>query len=145
MQEISAAQIVRRIFAAATLGFLAIGLLHRADPRWLIASGVFGTIWLAWDLLVEHLLAPLTDWLSGMLSDGIGVPNDSTVANLRPTLDDTIRLLEGHLERGASRHVDINAALRLAEIYRLKHDEENARRVIDVARVRYPDAEELRG
>ncbi len=36
----------------------------------------------------------------------------------RPTLDDTIRLLESHLSQGASRSVEIQAAIRLEEIYR---------------------------
>ncbi len=63
----------------------------------------------------------------------------------RLSLDDTIRLLEGHIERGASRRVEINSAIRLEEIYRMvKKDPAAAGRVIERVRERYPDAVKLR-
>ena len=54
------------------------------------------------------------------------------------------QFLEGHLERGASPRVEINAAIRLEEIYRtVKQDPERARRVVDLVLERYPTAPKL--
>lgn len=135
-------RIVRVIFGTATFLFLGAALVVRSDPRLYAASAVFGTVWWLWDLLVEYVVEPLGQWVvRELLGGGIG----ATPSGLRPDLDDTIRFLEAHLARGAGRHVDINAAIRLEEIYRLaKKDTAQARRVIEVVRERYPDAPELR-
>ena len=80
------------------------------------------------------------DWIEQLFTGySVGVPHRD-----RPSLDDLIRLLESHLEQGASRQVDINSAIRLEEIYRtVKQDPEKARAVIAKVRERYPDAPEL--
>lgn len=128
------------MFGTATVAFGLIGLAIRGDARWFAASGIFGAIWWAWDLLAAHVFAPLSDWAFRALSgDALGPP-----PNVRPTLDETIRLLENHLERPTTRQVDINAAIRLEEIYRtIKRDSAKARRAIRIVRERYPDAPEL--
>jgi hypothetical protein len=134
-------RIVRAFFAAATFVFLGAALMVRTDPRLYAASAAFGTIWWLWDLLMAYVVEPLGEWfVRQVLGGGIGAaPSD-----LRPDLDDTIRLLEAHLARGGGRHVDINAAVRLEEMYRLaKKDVAQARRVIAIVRERYPDAPEL--
>ncbi len=137
---IGAGRVVRAIFGTATVGFTLIGLLLARDPRWLAAAAAFGAVWWAWDLLVAHVFAPLEAWTTRTLAgDGLGPP-----PNVRPTLDETIQLLERHLERPTTRQVDINAAIRLEEIYRaIKRDPAKARRVIRTVRERYPDAPEL--
>lgn len=127
--------------AAATLVFGAVGLFVR-DARWFAAAGAFGLMWTAWDLLGAYLFGPMGDWLSSFWSGG--ATTESTAANLRPTLDDTVRLLEGHLRPGVARSVVVQAAIRLEEIYRtIKNDPVRAREVIARARELAPDAPEL--
>jgi hypothetical protein len=139
--QVRASTAVRGIFGTATILTFLVALLARDDPRWFVISGTCATIWWAWDLLMEYVFVPIGDWLMLVLTGG---ELTSPPPGARPTMEDTIRLLESHLERGASRHVDINAALRLEEIYRtVKHDAESAKRVVEVALERYPDAKEL--
>jgi len=139
--EISASRVVRTVIATATVVFLVLALLVRSDPRLWAAAAACGTLWWLWDVLLDHVLRPFGDWIvETLLGGGVGAPR----ANTRPTLDDTIRLLESHLERGASRKVEINAAIRLEEIYRtVKNDPARARAVLERVRQRYPDAPEL--
>ncbi len=135
-------RIGRVVFGTATVFFAFFGLLVSDDARWLVAAGAFGIIWGAWDLLLEHVVVPLGDWASHIFVSGTG---SGPPPNIRPTLDDTIRLLESHLEQRASRRVEINAAIRLEEIYRtVKKDPSKAQSVIDRVRQRYPHAPELR-
>jgi hypothetical protein len=137
----SITKLVRGIFGTATIAFAGIGFVVREDPRWFVASGMCGIVWWSWDLLLEYVFEPMGDWLSDQLVGG-GVMGSS--AGMRPNMEETIALLESHLRRGASRKVDINAAIRLEEIYRtVKHDPQRAREVIRLARERYPDAPEL--
>jgi hypothetical protein len=128
----------RRFLATATIVAAVLGLTN--DPHWFAASGAFGVAWWAWDAIWENVLGPIGGWFTGMLTGTYGVeePPDLTV-------DDTIRLLEGHLSAAAvPRHVQIQSALRLAEIYRLtRQDPERARDVIARVRARWPDAPEL--
>jgi len=132
---------VRLLFGTATFATLAVALLVRTDARWYVISGVLGLIWWGWDLLLEYLFVPIGDWF---LSIVVGGALDAPTAGTRPTLDDTVRLLEHHLARPTSRKVDINAAVRLEEIYRVvKKDSVQAQRVIDVVLERYPKAREL--
>jgi hypothetical protein len=140
-EAIGIGQFGRYLFAAATIFCVVFGFGVRDDPRWFAASAAFGTMWWAWDLLIEHLFAPLGHWVERLLTgQEIGASRDHN----RPNLDEVIRLLEGHLDRGASRQVDINSALRLEEIYRtVKKDPARARAVVEKARARYPDAPEL--
>jgi hypothetical protein len=98
--------IVRRFLAVATVIFGLVGLLAR-DPRWLAASGAFGIMWTAWDFLDANLFGPLGDWFSRIMS---GESEAEAAADLRPTLDDTIRLLEDHLQPGVARSVVIQSA-----------------------------------
>ena len=137
----SVARAVRMIFATATVALLGAALVIRSDPRLFVAGGACGAIWWFWDLLVEYVASPFGDWVSTqLLGGGIG----SLPPQARPSLEEVIRLLQSHLERGASRHVDINAAIRLEEIYRtVKKDPARARAAIRLAKERYPDAPEL--
>jgi hypothetical protein len=129
------------VFGTATILCFLGGFVFRADARWFVAAGVFGIIWWTWDLLVEHVFSPFGDWASNLFASGAG---HGPPPNTRPTLDDTIRLLESHLEGRASRQVEINAAIRLEEIYRtVKKDRQKARGVIEEIKGRYPDAPEL--
>ncbi len=138
---VKASTAVRGIFGSATVLTFLVALLVREDPRWFVISGACATIWWAWDLLMEYVFIPTGDWFVSILSGGALT---SPPPGARPTMEDTIRLLESHLEHGASRKVDINAALRLEEIYRtVKQDPERARRVVEIVLERYPDAEEL--
>jgi hypothetical protein len=139
--ELSVSGVVRGVFATATVVFLALGVFLKFDPRLLGAGAACGTIWWLWDLFVDEIVRPVGDWFSqGIVQGGLG----ELPSNDLPSLDDTIRLLEGHLEHGASRHVEINAAIRLEEIYRMvKHDPDRARAVVARVLERYPDSPEL--
>jgi len=131
--------IVRGVFATATIVFGGLGLVIR-EGRLLVAAGAFGILWTVWDVLWDRVISPGTEWGFRTLTEGVG----SAPPNIRPTLDDTIRLLESHLARDASRSVHIQAALRLEEIYRtVRKDPVSARAVLVAARERYPDAPEL--
>jgi hypothetical protein len=138
--SISASKVVRGVFAAGTVTFFVVGLVIRDDPRWFAAAGTLSLVWWAWDILVAHVFAPFGDWFFGLLTgQNIGEP----LNELRPTLDDTIRLLESHLEHGASEQVCVNAAIRLEELYRtVKKDPVGARRVMETVKERFPDAPE---
>lgn len=138
---VSVGRIGRVVFGTATVICGVIGIVVRNDARWFVAAGSLGIVWWFWDLFFEHVLVPFGHWASHLFVSGIG---DGPPPNIRPTLDDTVRLLEGHLEHRASRRVEINAAIRLEEIYRtVKRDPERARAVIQRVRERYPDAPEL--
>jgi hypothetical protein len=131
--------VVRSVLAAATLLFGGLGVVIR-DGRLLVAAGAFGVVWTVWDVLWNRVIGPGTEWGFRTLTEGTGGPP----ANVRPTIDDTIRLLESHLARDASRGVHVQSALRLEEIYRtIRKDPARARAVLDAARARYPDAPEL--
>ncbi len=141
LEDPSPGAVVRGFMAAATLIFGVVGLLVR-DPRWLAASGAFGLMWAGWDFLGSYFFGPLGDWLSRLWSQEVEM--DGGVADLRPTLDDTVRLLENHLQPGVARSVVVQSAIRLEEIYRtIKDDPAKAREVIARARQLVPDADEL--
>jgi hypothetical protein len=133
--------VVRTILGTATAVLLVMGFIVRDDPRWLVAAGACGLVWWGWDLLAAHVFTPLGDWLAGAFMGGsIGALPPQT----RPNMEEVVRLLEGHLRRRASRKVEINAAIRLEEIYRIvKRDPQKARAVIRLVKARYPDAPEL--
>jgi hypothetical protein len=137
--ELTPSRIVRWAMGAATIVSAVVGYAVH-DARFYVASGAFGTIWTAWDLFMDFVVGPATELLGELLGQGGG----GGASDMRPTLDDTIRLLEHHLERGASPSVEIEAAIRLAEIYRtVKHDPERARDVIARVRARHPSAQAL--
>ena len=140
---VGASKVVRAVFATGTVVFFVVGLLVRDDPRWFAAAGTAGLVWWAWDILLEYLFLPLGDWFFGLLTgQHVGEPMN----DLRPTIDDTIRLLESHLEHNASEQVCVNAAIRLEEIYRtVKKDTERAKHVVELVRARYPDAPDWEG
>lgn len=138
--EIRVSTVVRGVFGTATIGSLLLAVLT-ADSRWYAISAACGLVWWAWDLLLEHFILPVGDWFMGVVTGGVADPRAS---QNRLTLDDTVRLLENHLKRHTAPKVDINAAIRLEEIYRtVKKDPERARQVIAVVLERYPDAPEL--
>lgn len=142
MSSVGVGKVVRGTFAGATIAFAAIGFLIGNDPRWFVASGATGLIWTLWGWAYDHLLQPFANWLAHAGAGNVGVIRSG---DLRPTLEDTIRLLESHLERGASRQVQIQAAIRLEEIYRtIKKDPARAAEVMARVRARFPDAAELR-
>jgi hypothetical protein len=134
-------RIVRLVFGTATVALLIVAIAVRTEPRLFAAAAGCGAIWWAWDLLLEHVVQPLGGWMTGtFLGGGVGVDDAAS----RPNLDDLIRLLERHIAQGTSRQVDINAAIRLEEIYRtVKKDPDRARAVIETMRARYPEAAEL--
>jgi len=139
--DIRVSTVVRALFGTACAVTLVVAVLVGNDPRWYAISGALGLIWWAWDLLLEHVLLPVGDWLLATFTGG---PEDPRASQDRLTLDDTIRLLENHLARPTSRKVDINSAIRLEEIYRtVKQDPERARQVIETVLERYPEAPEL--
>lgn len=138
---ISVGGIVRAAFGLATIVFAVIGFLLGSDPRWFAASGAFGLIWTLWGWAHDHILSPFGEWLARA---GAGDVGQVRTGALRPTLDDTIRLLESHLAGGASREVQIHAATRLEEIYRtIKKDPARAAEVMARVRTLYPEAPEL--
>lgn len=138
--EISASKVVRGVFAAGTVVFFVVGLAIRDDPRWFAAAGTLGIIWWIWDILVDHLFRPTGEWFFGVLTGHSGV---EPLGELRPTIDDTIRFLESHIEHGASEQVCVNAAIRLEEIYRtVKNDPKRASEVVQSAKERFPNAPE---
>lgn len=136
----SASTIVRHTVGGATLVFGVIGFANGADPRWLAASAVLGAVWTLWGLLMDQVVRPIGGWFVGFTAE-VG---EEDGAAFRPSPEDTIRLLEHHLASGADRHVEIQTAIRLAELYdTVRHDPASARRVIADVRARYPDAPEL--
>ncbi len=139
----SPSTVIRATFGTATVFCFVAAMFLSDDPRWWAAMAACGTIWWAWDILIEHVIEPTGDWILGILTGQESVGEKSA---LRPTLNDNIRLLESHLEQNASRQVCINAAIRLEEIYRtVKKDPERAKKAIARARELYPDAIELEG
>lgn len=136
---ISPGAIGRKVFGVATVFSAILGFT--GDARWFAASAAFGTVWWAWDFVWEYVVGPLGGWFTGAIT---GVADVEEPPEL--SLEDTIRLLEGHLTAdGVTRHVQIQSALRLAEIYRInKHDPGRAREVIQRIVARWPDAPELK-
>jgi len=135
----SPSAIGRRALGIATILSVILGLA--GDARWFGASASFGTAWWFWDYLWANVIGPLGDWLMGMLTGTATVEEPPDLS-----LDDTIRLLESHLSSNeATRHVQIQSALRLAEIYQItKKDPARARAVIERVQAKWPDAPELR-
>ncbi len=118
----SPATVGRLMLGMATIFTAVLGLA--GDARWFAASGALGTAWWAWDWLFANLVGPAATWFLGMFTGESGVEEAPDLS-----LDDTIRLLEDHLAaEGVTRHVQIQSALRLAEIYRLnQHDGQGGR------------------
>ena len=132
--------VVRAVFGTATVVFGGLGIVLR-EGRLLAAAGICGILWTLWDVFWDRLIAPGTTWAFRTLTEGTGGPPP----NIRPTLDDTIRLLESHLRSDASQHVKTQAAIRLEEIYRtVRKDPARAGEVVRRIRELYPDAPELK-
>ncbi len=137
---VTMSRVVRALLGLATVGFLAAGFFA-GDVRLYVASGAAGGLWLGFDFVVAFIFQPLEELAHHLLGGGIATGSS---APTRPSLDDTIRLLESHIARPTSRQVDVNAAIRLEEIYRtVKQDPERASEVIRTVRDRYPRAPEL--
>lgn len=136
--DVAPSRIGRFAFAVATLLSVLLGLT--VDRRWLAASASFGTLWWLWDLIWDSILGPLGKWCNGLLTGAWGASDAPGL-----TVDDTIRMLEDHLRSdGVPRHVQVQSAIRLEELYRLaRKDPEKAADVIRRVRARWPDAPEL--
>ncbi|MDH4042944.1 MAG: hypothetical protein OEY20_00165 [Gemmatimonadota bacterium] len=131
--------VVRSTFAVATVVFGLLGFVTR-EGRFFVAAGVVGIVWTLWDVVWGRMIEPASAWVFRMLTEGAG----GAPPNIRPTLDDTIRLLESHLESGASQRVKVQAAIRLEEIYRtVRKDPSRARAVVRRVRELCPEAPEL--
>jgi hypothetical protein len=132
--------IIRMFLGTATWGSVGLAILTR-DARWFVASGAFGTIWWTADSIVKWVVDPLGDFVGRLLRGDIDMPP----ATSKLTVDDTVRLLESHIEGEATRSVQIQAAMRLSDLYRVVYkDEIRARAVLDRVRSRFPDAAELK-
>ncbi len=129
----------RRMLAVATIVSVIIGLA--GDRRFFAAAAAFGALWWAWDFLWGSVLGPLGRWFTGMLTGTVQVEDLPDLS-----VDDTMRLLESHLANEATaKHVQIQSAIRLAEMYRTnRHDDARAREVVERVRARFPDAPELK-
>jgi len=128
--------------AGATAVF-GVAALVSGEPRAWTACGAFGLMWAGWDFLGEYLFGPVGGWFSRLWTGEAGTSPGA--GDLLPTLDDTVRLLEHHLQPGVARSVVVQSAIRLEEIYRtIQRDPEKAREVIGRARQLFPDALELR-
>jgi hypothetical protein len=134
-------RVVRATFGTATITLLIAAFAVGGEPRLFGAAAACGTAWWAWDLLAVHVFGPFGDWVEdALLGGGIGVSDES----MRLSLDELVAMLERHLAHPTSKQVDLNAAIRLEEIYRtVKKDPDAARRVVQIVRDRYPDAPEL--
>jgi hypothetical protein len=133
---------VVRGFAAGATAVFAVAALVSGEPRAWAACGAFGLMWAGWDFLNEYLFGPVGDWLSRLWGGEVGGEGG---ADQLPTLEDTVRLLEHHLQPGVARSVVVQSAIRLEEIYRtVRQDPGKAREVIARARDLFPEAEELR-
>jgi hypothetical protein len=138
VSELNAYSVVRVFLGTATWGSLGLGLLTR-DARWFVTAGALGTIWWLADFLWNRIIAPFGGFLAQVARGEVDQSPASTLS-----VEDTVRLLEAHIEGDASRHVQIQAAIRLADIYRAAyHDNARAIEVIRRVKGRFPDAEEL--
>jgi len=128
----------RMLLGTATIVTALLGLA--GDARWFAMSGALGVAWWAWDWLFENVVGPLGSLFTGALTGTADVEEPPDLS-----LDDTVRLLEDNLvAEGVTRHVQIQSALRLAEIYRLnKKDPAKADQVIRQVKAKWPDAKEL--
>lgn len=134
------AAVLRAVFAGGTVVFAVAGFFADAGGKLFAASGACGILWWGWDLLVEYLLVPLEYWMEDVMAGGGTLEYHSEDWSL----DDRIARLEDRMAHGRSRRLQIQAGIRLAEIYRLQRkNEQRAREVIEAIRARYPDAPEL--
>ena len=127
-----AAAIVRTGLALGTIVFAVIGTVRRGDVGWYAASGLMGTMWWLWDFFVEWLFAPIGAALARLFLEGGDMPP-------KRDPEDTAQWLEARLEQTVTRQSDIQAALRLADLYRVMHDDPvRARAVVEMMKTRYP-------
>jgi len=139
METPSAIGIFRTTVSGGTWAAIMLGFVTH-DKRWFAASALLGAMWFAADSLTARIFSPLMEFLLGWFQGDKDLP-----VEVRPTADDTIRLLEHHIENNADRHVQIQAALRLADIYRAVYrDHDKAALVLERVRARFPDAPELK-
>jgi hypothetical protein len=140
MSDLTAYTVIRMFLGTATWVSVGLGLLTR-DVRWFVTAGALGTIWWLADFLWNRVVTPFGEFLEQVARGEIDPPPASAVLSV----EDTVRLLEDHINGDASRQVQIQAALRLADLYRAAYHD-NARAVDVIRRVknRFPDAEELK-
>ncbi len=136
---VSAFGIFRSTLALSTWGSLGIGA-WTGDVRWFVASGAFGTLWWTADSLVEWAIRPLVDLLGQVIQGSVRTSS----SQVGPSLEDTVSRLEAHIDNNAARAVQIQAALKLSDIYRAVYkDAVRAQAILALARTRFPDAPEL--
>lgn len=70
---VTAGGVIRGMLALGTAVFGVIGLAVD-DPRFFGASAACGGLWLAWDLLRDHVFGPLVGWTSRVWFEGTGAP-----------------------------------------------------------------------
>lgn len=135
-----AGSIVRAGLGAATVLFAVIGTVLGGDLRWYGASGLVGTMWWLWDFLSERVFQPLGASLARLFFEGGDLPSSRA-----SSAEDIIQRLEARLDQVISRESDVQAALRLADLYRVVRDDDlRARAVVEMMKARYPDSPELR-
>jgi hypothetical protein len=133
------AAILQIVFAGGTVLFAVAGFFADEGTKLFAASGACGVLWWGWDLLVGHVLTPIEYWMEDMT---VGGALRYEAHNW--SLDDRVAMLEDRIVNGQTMRLQIQAAIRLEEIYRLqKKNEQRAREVIEVMKARYPDAPEL--
>ena len=130
---------VRIILGAASWGALGIALWTK-DLRWAAASCGFGTFWWFSDFFGSRIFRPFGGLVLQVFRGGPGRP----VLDQR-TIHDAMSELEIQvLDQATSREVQIQAALRLSDLYRvINQDEVRAEAVMNLVRGRFPDAVEL--
>jgi len=134
---------VVRGFAAGATAVFAVAALVSGEPKAWATCSAFALMWAGWGFLDEHVFGPVGDWVSRLWSGETGPGGKA--GDLLPTLDDTIRLLERHVQPGVARSVVVQSAMRLEEIYRtVRGDLGKTREVIARARWLFPYALELR-
>lgn len=138
---VSASGVVRVVLAIATVGFATLGFVVDDDPRFFVASGACGTMWLAWDVIRDYVVAPMGEWLTRAGADAAAAASADLSGE---TIDDLIQLLERRVHGGGPAEQQVRAAVQLEELYRLvKHDPERAKAVIRWVRAQCAGAREL--
>ena len=136
--EVPPSQLIRHAFAACAIFFGVMATFFaRGNAQIIAAAAAFGVIWTAWDLIMAWVVNPFLDLVRDVGSEASGAGDTD---GRRPTLDETIGFLERNIANPTARHLDIQSALRLEEIYRVaKKEPDKGRRVVEQMLERYPD------
>ncbi len=138
------AVIVRAVFGGALVVATAVllGLLFATgkwDWRWFAFAATMWALWAAFHDVLSLVVRPLSGFVGRALTSGL----DDSPPPI--TMDEETVYLERLLQAPLTRHREILAAVRLAEIYRT-HQQNQAKSDELLARLRakYPEAPELR-